>query len=145
MKQLVFITVIITFTILTVFVSQSTVNGQQSTKQKQYTSRFDNVDVDKILKNDRILNNYIKCLLEKGPCTQEGRELKTMFYFMSCHENRSSLIFWSKTDFIRSNWWNTKGIPGSGHGYRKIGIFISKNLILMLIYMIALDSWIRSK
>uniref|UniRef100_A0A336M7Z9 CSON013423 protein n=1 Tax=Culicoides sonorensis TaxID=179676 RepID=A0A336M7Z9_CULSO len=76
MKQLVFITVIITFTILTVFVSQSTVNGQQSTKQKQYTSRFDNVDVDKILKNDRILNNYIKCLLEKGPCTQEGRELK---------------------------------------------------------------------
>lgn len=44
---------------------------------QQYTSKFDNVDVDNILKNDRILNNYIKCVLEKGPCTKEGRELKS--------------------------------------------------------------------
>lgn len=47
---------------------------------QQYTSKFDNVDVDNILKNDRILNNYIKCILEKGPCTKEGRELKSKFY-----------------------------------------------------------------
>lgn len=46
---------------------------------QQYTSKFDNVDVDNILKNDRILNNYIKCVLEKGPCTKEGRELKSKF------------------------------------------------------------------
>lgn len=84
MKQLVFITVIITFIVLTVFVSHSAVNGQQSPKQRQYTSRFDNVDVDKILKNDRILNNYIKCLLEKGPCTQEGRELKSEYFQVVC-------------------------------------------------------------
>nr|AXF54072.1 chemosensory protein 4 [Dendroctonus armandi] len=42
----------------------------------QYTSKYDNVDVDKILKNDRVLTNYIKCLMEEGPCTPEGRELK---------------------------------------------------------------------
>lgn len=70
MKQLVFIAVVIIGIIVVV-------NAQNSKKQQQYTSRFDNVDVDKILANDRILNNYIKCLLEKGPCTQEGRELKS--------------------------------------------------------------------
>lgn len=43
----------------------------------QYTSKYDNVDVDKILKNDRVLTNYIKCLMEEGPCTPEGRELKS--------------------------------------------------------------------
>lgn len=44
---------------------------------KQYTNKFDNVNVDNVLANDRILTNYIKCLMEKGPCTPEGRELKS--------------------------------------------------------------------
>ncbi|XP_062548465.1 ejaculatory bulb-specific protein 3-like [Armigeres subalbatus] len=43
---------------------------------QKYTDKFDNINVDQVLSNDRILNNYLKCLLEKGPCTQEGRELK---------------------------------------------------------------------
>ncbi|XP_039481836.1 ejaculatory bulb-specific protein 3 [Drosophila santomea] len=46
--------------------------------QQQYTSRFDNVNVDEVLGNDRVLNNYLKCLMEKGPCTPEGRELKRL-------------------------------------------------------------------
>nr|AXB87340.1 chemosensory protein 6 [Tropidothorax elegans] len=41
-----------------------------------YTSKYDNIDVDKILANDRILTQYIKCLMEEGNCTNEGRELK---------------------------------------------------------------------
>ncbi|XP_046400598.1 ejaculatory bulb-specific protein 3 [Ischnura elegans] len=44
--------------------------------ENKYTNKYDNVDVDKILNNARILNNYIKCLMEEGPCTAEGRELK---------------------------------------------------------------------
>uniref|UniRef100_M3V872 Chemosensory protein 5 n=1 Tax=Ips typographus TaxID=55986 RepID=M3V872_IPSTY len=44
--------------------------------QSPYTSKYDNVDVDKILKNERVLTNYIKCLMEEGPCTPEGRELR---------------------------------------------------------------------
>lgn len=47
-----------------------------SAQQQKYTDKFDNINVDQVLSNDRILNNYLKCLLEKGPCTQEGRELK---------------------------------------------------------------------
>lgn len=45
-------------------------------QQRQYTNQFDNINVDQVLGNDRILTSYIKCLLEKGPCTREGRELK---------------------------------------------------------------------
>ncbi|KAH8254453.1 hypothetical protein KR032_010166 [Drosophila birchii] len=46
--------------------------------EKQYTNKFDNVNVDEVLGNDRVLNNYLKCLMEKGPCTPEGRELKRL-------------------------------------------------------------------
>ncbi|CAH1398577.1 unnamed protein product [Nezara viridula] len=42
-----------------------------------YTSKYDNIDVDKILSNDRILSQYIKCLMDEGNCTNEGRELKS--------------------------------------------------------------------
>lgn len=45
--------------------------------QNKYTSKYDNVNIDMILANDRVLNNYIKCLMEEGPCTPEGRELKS--------------------------------------------------------------------
>ncbi|XP_003392868.1 ejaculatory bulb-specific protein 3-like isoform X1 [Bombus affinis] len=43
---------------------------------EDYTTKYDNVDVDRILQNGRILTNYIKCMLDEGPCTNEGRELK---------------------------------------------------------------------
>ncbi|OXU19343.1 hypothetical protein TSAR_003272 [Trichomalopsis sarcophagae] len=42
----------------------------------EYTSRYDGVDVDRILQNGRVLGNYIKCMLDEGSCTAEGRELK---------------------------------------------------------------------
>ncbi|XP_050464111.1 ejaculatory bulb-specific protein 3 [Cataglyphis hispanica] len=42
----------------------------------QYTTKFDNIDLDSILKSDRLLKNYVNCLLEKGSCTPDGKELK---------------------------------------------------------------------
>lgn len=44
---------------------------------KEYTSKYDGIDVDRILQNGRVLGNYIKCMLEEGSCTPEGRELKS--------------------------------------------------------------------
>ena len=32
----------------------------------QFSKRLENLDVDSILKNDRILTNYIKCVLDQG-------------------------------------------------------------------------------
>ncbi|XP_043256331.1 ejaculatory bulb-specific protein 3-like [Colletes gigas] len=50
--------------------------GIASVTAEKYPSKYDDVDVDRILQNGRVLANYIKCLLDEGPCTNEGRELK---------------------------------------------------------------------
>nr|AKT26492.1 chemosensory protein 18 [Spodoptera exigua] len=42
-----------------------------------YTDRFDNINIDDILNNPRLLNAYINCVLDKGKCTSEGKELKS--------------------------------------------------------------------
>lgn len=42
-----------------------------------YTTKYDNIDVDAILASNRLLKNYVNCLLDKGPCTNEGKELKS--------------------------------------------------------------------
>lgn len=41
-----------------------------------YNNEFDNVNLDEILNQDRLLNNYIKCLESAGPCTPDGKMLK---------------------------------------------------------------------
>ncbi|XP_065352328.1 ejaculatory bulb-specific protein 3-like [Cloeon dipterum] len=41
-----------------------------------YTDKFDNIDLDQILKSDRLILNYYKCLMGTGSCTADGRELK---------------------------------------------------------------------
>nr|ANA52574.1 chemosensory protein [Bradysia odoriphaga]AWC08461.1 chemosensory protein 1 [Bradysia odoriphaga] len=44
--------------------------------EDKYTTKYDGVDVDEILKSDRLFNNYFKCLMDKGKCTPDGSELK---------------------------------------------------------------------
>ena len=44
--------------------------------KQTYDQRFDNVDLDEILGQERLLNNYIKCLEGLGPCTPDGKMLK---------------------------------------------------------------------
>ncbi|XP_060805660.1 allergen Tha p 1-like [Amyelois transitella] len=41
-----------------------------------YTDRYDDINVDEIIGNRRLLLPYIKCILDKGRCTPEGKELK---------------------------------------------------------------------
>lgn len=48
--------------------------------QSTYTTKYDGVDIESILKNPRLLNNYVNCLLEKGNCTPDGKELKSIFH-----------------------------------------------------------------
>lgn len=56
---------------------------------EHYLDIFDNVDVDAIINNDRILNQYMNCILDKGPCNVDGRTLKCKymynFYFISIY------------------------------------------------------------
>ncbi|XP_011860865.1 PREDICTED: ejaculatory bulb-specific protein 3-like [Vollenhovia emeryi] len=41
-----------------------------------YLDTYDNIDVDAIISSDRLLNQYVNCILDKGPCTADGRSLK---------------------------------------------------------------------
>ncbi|KAG7187868.1 hypothetical protein KM043_013850, partial [Ampulex compressa] len=41
-----------------------------------YADLYNNIDVDAILRSNRLTEQYIKCLLDKGPCTADGRQLK---------------------------------------------------------------------
>ncbi|XP_046970568.1 allergen Tha p 1-like [Vanessa cardui] len=39
--------------------------------------RFSSVNIEEVLSNKRLLSAYIKCMLDKGRCTPEGKELKS--------------------------------------------------------------------
>nr|AWW17233.1 chemosensory protein 9 [Riptortus pedestris] len=41
-----------------------------------YTTRYDNIDLDEILRNDRLYRKYFDCMVNKGKCTPDGKELK---------------------------------------------------------------------
>ncbi|XP_014258330.1 ejaculatory bulb-specific protein 3-like [Cimex lectularius] len=41
-----------------------------------YTTKYDNVDLDEILGNQRLYKKYFDCLVNKGKCTPDGKELK---------------------------------------------------------------------
>lgn len=53
--------------------------------EEKYTNKYDNFNIDQVLNNDRILTNYVKCLMEEGSCTNEGRELKSKYHNGNCN------------------------------------------------------------
>ncbi|KAI8420196.1 hypothetical protein MSG28_008747 [Choristoneura fumiferana] len=44
--------------------------------EEKYTDKYDKIDLDEILENKRLLQAYVNCILDKGKCTPEGKELK---------------------------------------------------------------------
>lgn len=62
-------------------------------KSKKYTSKYDNINLDEVLHNKRLLDAYVKCLISKGPCTNDAAELKRKFklsFELLCKEFLSS-------------------------------------------------------
>lgn len=51
------------------------VTGQSQTALQ----RLENIDVDKILGNNRILTNYVRCFLDEGACSPEARDFKSKY------------------------------------------------------------------
>ncbi|CAG4947252.1 unnamed protein product [Colias eurytheme] len=43
---------------------------------EKYTDKYDNINLQEILDNKRLLVAYSNCLLDKGKCSPEGKELK---------------------------------------------------------------------
>lgn len=44
--------------------------------EEQYTSKYDSLDVKEMVKNKRLIDAYFKCVMDQGPCTPEGKELR---------------------------------------------------------------------
>nr|ARO50012.1 chemosensory protein 8 [Daktulosphaira vitifoliae] len=42
----------------------------------KYVSSYDHLDVGHLLKNDKLVTAYIKCFMDEGPCTKEGKQVK---------------------------------------------------------------------
>ncbi|XP_045777520.1 allergen Tha p 1-like [Maniola jurtina] len=41
-----------------------------------YDPEYDNFNAEELMENVRLLRNYGKCFLDKGPCTTEGSDIK---------------------------------------------------------------------
>lgn len=57
-----------------------------------YTTKYDNIDIENIIKNERLLNNYVGCLLDKNPCSPEGSELKSKFFLFTSQTLEKELL-----------------------------------------------------
>lgn len=47
-----------------------------SAPQATYNTKYDSINVRQILSNERLLDNYIKCLLDLKRCNNEAQELR---------------------------------------------------------------------
>ncbi|KAG4077036.1 hypothetical protein HA402_016023 [Bradysia odoriphaga] len=64
----------IKYCFLLLMISQILIVNKAQTKA--YETKYDDIDLDELLKNDRLRHSYVKCLLGEGPCTPDGQELK---------------------------------------------------------------------
>nr|XP_034835688.1 allergen Tha p 1-like [Maniola hyperantus] len=44
--------------------------------EEKYSDKYDNFDLNEVLQNKRLLQSYANCILDKGKCTPEGKELR---------------------------------------------------------------------
>lgn len=58
-----------------------------SARPEQYTDKFDNVNLEEILSNRRLLLPYLKCITDEGKCTPDGKELKSKYKFKKKYNN----------------------------------------------------------
>uniref|UniRef100_R4FKV6 Putative insect pheromone-binding family n=1 Tax=Rhodnius prolixus TaxID=13249 RepID=R4FKV6_RHOPR len=42
----------------------------------RYNTKYDHLDLDQILNNERIYKKYLECLIRRGKCTPDARDLR---------------------------------------------------------------------
>lgn len=60
----------------TVFILCAVAVAVYARPEEHYTERYDVIDLHEVLTNRRLLVPYVKCLLDQGKCSPEGKELK---------------------------------------------------------------------
>lgn len=54
--------------------------------------RYNNLNVDQILSSERLVTNYVECLLSRKPCPPEGKDLKRKCsHYLSDHLSHGEL------------------------------------------------------
>jgi len=57
-----------------------TTDGRKTTRQtSSYPTRYDFIDIEAVMNNERIIKILFNCVMNQGPCTREGLELKCKF------------------------------------------------------------------
>lgn len=64
------------------------INNQFADENNQevsrYTTRYDYVDVEAFVQNERLVKVFFNCFIDKGPCTRESLELKSKCFTYKC-------------------------------------------------------------
>lgn len=55
--------------------------------EETYDTSSDNINLDELLGNERLITSYSKCLINQGPCTPEVKKLKGK---KECIENKEN-------------------------------------------------------
>ena len=45
----------------------------------KFSTKYDNVNLDEVMSNEKLLMNYYNCIMDKGKCTPDGSELRSKF------------------------------------------------------------------
>nr|CAD7449778.1 unnamed protein product [Timema bartmani] len=65
-------------------------------RDEQYTSKYDDMDVDHIMKSDRLTDSYVNCLLDQGPCTPEGKNVRRVRQTTSARVEDKTDVNWAR-------------------------------------------------
>lgn len=67
-------TTVIVLLAVVVLCSVDALPTEPSAAPKKYAG----INIENVLGNDRLLTGYIRCLLDEGPCTRDGNNLKQL-------------------------------------------------------------------
>lgn len=53
---------------------------QCTSEEEMYSTKYDNVDIESILKNKRMKKAYVDCFMDRGKCLEDGQFIKGNFF-----------------------------------------------------------------
>lgn len=71
--------------------------------EEKYTDQYDSIDVDEILNNPRLRENYYNCIKTGKKCNREGQLLRGKIFFPLLSNNYIFRVIYKKV--IRFLWY----------------------------------------
>lgn len=64
--------------ILVLMASSASAAPKEKDPERKALYRLEYIDIEKVLDNNRMLTNFIRCFLRKGPCSPEARDFRKL-------------------------------------------------------------------